>query len=168
MLPSVLKNFNVFADGVSWQGEVDEIALPKLTRKLEDWRAGGMSGPIPIDMGNEKLESEITLGGFVLDAVKKYAATKHDAVMFRFAGAYQNETTGGYDAVEVVYRGRYSEIDWGTAKAGEKSTTKVKMTCTYYKLTVNNETIIEIDFVNMIEIVNGVDLLAAQKTAMGL
>lgn len=168
MLPSILKNFNVFTDGVSWQGEVDEVTQPKLTRKLEDFRAGGMSGPIPIDMGNEKIEIEVTLGGFVLDAVKKYAATKHDAVMLRFAGAYQNENTGGYDAVEIVVRGRYAEMDFGTAKAGDKSQTKIKMTCSYYKLSVNNDPYIELDFVNMIEIVNGVNILAAQKAAMGL
>ncbi|RBJ63771.1 phage tail protein, partial [Pseudomonas sp. MWU12-2534b] len=30
-LPSKLKNFNVFEDGVSFVGEVPEVQLPKLT-----------------------------------------------------------------------------------------------------------------------------------------
>ncbi|MFL7985020.1 phage major tail tube protein, partial [Xanthomonas vasicola] len=37
----------------------------------------------------------------------------------------------------------------------------------YYKLTINGATVIEIDLVNMTEIVNGVDLLAAQRRAIG-
>jgi P2 family phage contractile tail tube protein len=38
----------------------------------------------------------------------------------------------------------------------------------YYKLSVNGQDVIEIDFVNMIEKVNGNDLFAALRNAIGL
>ncbi|MFL8905427.1 phage major tail tube protein, partial [Xanthomonas vasicola pv. vasculorum] len=71
------------------------------------------------------------------------------------------------DAVEVVVRGRHSEIDPGTGKSGDDTEFSVKTSASYYKLTINGATVIEIDLVNMTEIVNGVDSLAAQRRAIG-
>ena len=39
MLPKILKNFNVFVDGRGYAGKIDEITLPKLTIKTEEYRA---------------------------------------------------------------------------------------------------------------------------------
>ncbi len=57
MLPKILRNFNVFVDGRGYAGKIEEITLPKLTIKTEEYRAGGMDIPISIDMGMEKLEA---------------------------------------------------------------------------------------------------------------
>ncbi|MDO0848640.1 phage major tail tube protein, partial [Xanthomonas campestris] len=43
----------------------------------------------------------------------------------------------------------------------------VKTSASYYKLMINGSTVIEIDLMNMIEIVNGVDLLAPHRRAIG-
>ncbi|MCY1204534.1 Phage tail tube protein FII [compost metagenome] len=167
-LPRKLKHFNIFADGVSHAGETEEITLPKLTRKLEEYRAGGMNGPIDIDLGNEKLELEATYGGLMRTILKQYGVTTADAALVRFAGAYQRDDTGEVDAVEIVVRGRHTELDFGNGKAGDNSQFKVKSSLTYYKLTVNNEVWIEIDHINFIETVFGVDRLAEQRRAIGL
>ncbi len=50
MLPKILRNFNVFVDGRGYAGKIDEITLPKLTIKTEEYRAGGMDIPINIDI----------------------------------------------------------------------------------------------------------------------
>lgn len=167
-LPRTLKNFNVFADGVSHAGECEEITLPKLTRKLEEYRAGGMNGPVDLDMGSEKLELETTYGGLMREILKQYGVTGVDRAMIRFAGAYQRDDTDETDAVEIVVRGRHTEIDFGSGKAGDKSQFKVKSSLAYFKLTVNGEVWIEVDHVNFIEIVFGVDRLEAQRRAIGL
>lgn len=167
-LPSVLKNFNLFVDAVSYAGVADEVTHPKLSRLMEDHRAGGMNGPVSIDLGQEKLEMEYTLSGFVVETYKQYAQSTHDAVLLRFAGAYQSDETGNVQAVEIVVRGRPQEIDPGNAKGGEKSQTKIKLVCSYYKLTVDNIEVVEIDLVNFIEKINGVDVLATQRRAIGL
>lgn len=167
-LPRTLKNFNVFADGVSHAGECEEITLPKLTRKLEEYRAGGMNGPVDLDMGSEKLELDTTYGGLMREILKQYGVTSVDAALVRFAGAYQRDDTGDVDAVEVIVRGRHTEIDFGSGKAGDKSPFKVKSSLSYFKLTVNGEVWIEVDHVNFVEIVFGVDRLAEQRRAIGL
>lgn len=70
--------------------------------------------------------------------------------------------------VEVVVRGRHQEIDMGNAKPGSDTEHKFKMSCSYYKLIVNGREVVEIDIVNMVFKVNGVDRLAAQRAAIGL
>ncbi|MBP8141828.1 MAG: phage major tail tube protein, partial [Acidovorax sp.] len=70
--------------------------------------------------------------------------------------------------VEVVMRGRLSEMDPGSAKAGELIEQTYKYALTYYKLTVDGEQILEIDLVNLVEIVHGEDRLSAVRAALGV
>jgi hypothetical protein len=167
-LPRKLKNFNLFNDANSYLGQVPEFTLPKLTRQMESYRAGGMNGPVKIDLGQGELEAEMTLGGIVRQVFEQYASTRVDGVLLRFAGAYQEDTTGQVSAVEVVMRGRHEEIDLGNAKVGESNDVKIKLTLSYFKLTIDAAPLVEIDMTNMVETVNGVDMLAAQRAAVGL
>jgi P2 family phage contractile tail tube protein len=167
-MPRKLKNYMLFNDGEAYIGQVPEITLPKLSRKMEDYIAGGMSGPIKIDWGQEAIQLEWTCGGFMRGVLAQWGITKHDGVQIRFVGAYQAEDSTTPDSIEIVLRGRHSEIDPGTAKQKEDTAFKVTTQASYYKLSVNGETLHEFDFINMVETVNGVDLLAAVKKAIGL
>lgn len=166
-LPRTLKDFNVFNDGNSYLGLCTELSLPKLTRKMDEFTAAGV-GPVKIDIGADMMEIEHTYGGVMPDILAQYGAIKIDAVMLRFAGAYQRDDTGDVDAVEIVVRGRHEEIDQGSTKKGSVSEHKVKSALTYYKQSINGKTLIEIDMLNKIFIVNGVDIYAAQRKAMGM
>ncbi len=61
MLPKVLKNFNLFVNGHGYAGRVEEVALPKLTIKTEDFQLGGLDTPVQMDMGMERLECGLRL-----------------------------------------------------------------------------------------------------------
>lgn len=167
-LPRKLKHMNLFEDGISYVGQVDEVELPKLTRKLEEFRAGGMNAPLHADHGMEAMSMSFTIGGINDITLRKFGTPTHDGVLLRFAGSYQRDDTGAVSAVEVVGRGRYKEIDLGSAKSGDNSSQKAELVLSYYKLTIDNEEIIEIDIINMIEIVDGVDHLAAHRNALGI
>lgn len=167
-LPSKLKNLNVFEDGASYLGQIAEFTLPKLSRQMEDWRGGGMNGPVKSDHGMQAIEAEWTAGGLILNTIRKFGAATVDAVQLRFCAAYQNDENGAVDAVEIVLRGRHEEIDMGNGKPGDNTEHKIKTACAYYKLIVNGVTEIEIDLLNMVEIVGGVDRLAAQRAAIGV
>ncbi|EFO9573008.1 phage tail protein, partial [Salmonella enterica] len=45
---------------------------------------------------------------------------------------------------------------------------KVSTECVYYKLTIDNDTVIEIDVVNFVENVGGQDRLAKYRNILGL
>ena len=118
-LPRKLTHFATFVDGTNYMGEMPEVTLPTLTRKMEEYRGGGMNGPIDLDMGQEKMEAELKGAGWLKDIAKKWGSHRHDAVMIRFAGALNDDESEGWTPVEVVMRGRLSEIDPGSSKAGD-------------------------------------------------
>lgn len=169
-LPRKLKNFNIFNDANSYQGVAKSVTLPNLARKMESYRGAGMNGPVKADMGlsDDGLQVEWTLGGWDLLALRQWGATNVNAVALRFTGSLQRDDTGEVSAVEVVMRGRHEEIDFGDAEPGNDTEHSITTTLTYYKLIVDGEELIEIDILNMIEIVNGTDILAEQRAALGL
>jgi P2 family phage contractile tail tube protein len=167
-MPRKLKNYNVFYNGDNYIGRCAEVELPKLTRKTEDWQGGGMHGPVKADLGMEGLEINHTWGGVEAEIYRQFGIPKVDGVLMRFAGACQRDDTAEVDAVDIVVRGRHTEIDPGSAKAGDDTELKVKSDLSYYKFTVNGEIIVEIDLVNFVETVNGEDRLAEFRAAMGI
>ncbi|QIL44641.1 phage major tail tube protein [Acidovorax sp. HDW3] len=167
-LPRSLKNFATFIDGNNYVGEMPEVGLPKLTRKMEKYRAGGMNGEVQLDFGMEAIEAELTAAGYMKDLFTTWGTMRHDGVLLRFAGALQGDDSEGVDALEVVMRGRFTEIDAGKAKAGDKTEIKYKAAVSYYKLSINGEVLLEIDPVNFIEVVGGIDRLAQVRAALGI
>ncbi|MES3098859.1 phage major tail tube protein [Sphingomonas faeni] len=165
--PSKLKQLMMFNNGTAFIGETVSITVPKLVRKLEDYRGGGMNRPVKIDMGGEALEMEAVYGGPMRDILRQYGQLNLSGVQQRFVGSHQNDDTGAVDVVEIVTRGRHEEIDMGEWKPGEDTEFKVKSQLSYFKLTWNGVVEVEIDVLGMIEIVGGVDLMAEHRAAMG-
>lgn len=167
-MPNKLKNFAYFADGVSYAGEVTEVVLPKLTRKLEEFRAGGMRTPVKVDLGTEALELEITSGGWMKEVIKQWGAKSIGSVPQRFAGALQRDDTGEYSKVEVFVRGNWEEIDMGSAKAGDDTEFKAKSALSYYRLEWDGEVLVEVDSTGLIENVGGTDLMQTVRDILGI
>lgn len=169
-LPKKLKHMNIFNDGNSHQGEAKTVTLPNLTRKLEAFRAAGMDGPAKVDlgMGDDGIQLSYILGGWSLLTLRQYGAVRADGVMLRFMGSVQRDDTSEVSAVEVVVRGRHEEINFGDSTPGEDTEHEITTTCTYYRLVVDGEDIIEIDILNFVCIVDGVDLLAEHRRNIGL
>lgn len=166
-LPSKLKDMALFADGTSYQGQIPEISLPKLTTKMEGYRGGGMLGEVDIDMGLDKLEMELTVGGLLTGLLAGFGATSHDANLLRFAGAYSDDTSR-HRAVEVTTRGRLAEIDMGTAGPGKNTEHKYKYSLSYYLLVIDGVPRIEIDMVGGTFVVDGIDRRAEINAILGI
>ena len=167
-LPRKLKNFATFVDGDNYMGETPEVTLPTLTRKLEEYRAGGMNGPVSLDLGMDKLEAEIKGAGWIAELTRTWGAGTHDAVLLRFVGAIQADDSEAVLSVEVVMRGRLAEVKPDAAKAGELQSHTYKYALSYYKLTIDGNVELEIDLPNLVEVVDGDDRLAAVRTALGV
>ncbi|MDM1022075.1 phage major tail tube protein [Acinetobacter sp. VNK23] len=168
-LPKKLKLMNLYNEGNSYLGQTGEVTLPKLGRKLENWR-GNLNGNVKWDAGLADDINEMTwkLGGIDKLVLQQFGAASISAFGLRFAGSYQRDDTGETDAVEIVVRGRHEEIDFGNAKSGDDTETTIKTIWTYYKLSINGQVVIEIDIPGLKEVVNGVDLLEAHRNNIGL
>lgn len=167
-LPRTLKLMNVFNNGLNFLGVAEEVELPKLAMKIEDYRAGGMIGEVGINLGLEKLELTHKYAGIVPELFTGFASDTIDSQLIRFAGSYQRDDTGEVSAVEIVMRGRHTELDGGNSKAGEKTETSIKSALTYYKMTIDGKEMIEIDMLNSVLNIEGKDRYAKHRAAVGL
>ncbi len=85
------------------------------------------------------LDTEFTIGGTEAKLFKQMGTPTIDGIQLRFTGSIQRDDTGEVQAVELVTRGRYKELDSGEWKTADSNTTKVSATNSYAKLTINGE-----------------------------
>lgn len=164
----VRKASALFVNGKGYAGQVEELNPPKLAMKVEEFRAGGMNAPIDIELGMEKMMSDFTLVAYDADVIALFGITPGPvAVPFVVREALQS-LDGTVTAVAHTMLGRIIEVDPGTSKSGDKPSLKISVSLTYYRLEHGGRTLQEIDPVNMVHIVNGVDVLAAQRAALAI
>lgn len=167
MIPEVLSNCAGFIDGVSFAGEMPSLTLPKVVLKTEPYRGGGMAGEVEIPTGVEKLEAGFTTNGVRREALKFFGLSDRTACSAVFRGSFKG-LKGKVTPVIVTMRGGIKEVDMGDWKPGDKAETKHNMALTYYKLEVAGRVVYEIDMLGMVLVVDGVDQLADERSALGL
>ena len=167
-MPRTLKDMMLFNEGLAYLGDAKTVSLPTLSRKMEGYRGAGMSGELQMDMGMEGMELSFTCGGPVRQVLRQWGTPTVDGVYLRFAGNYQSDDTAAIDHVEVIVRGRHSEIEMGDQETGEPSEFNVTVALAYYKLVWNGRTELELDPINMVEIVDGIDRLAERRALLGI
>ncbi|AJP51152.1 phage major tail tube protein [Pseudomonas simiae] len=167
MVPQTLYNMNAHIDGVSFAGDITSVTLPKMTLKTEEHRAGGMDAPVEMDQGMEKLEASFAGKGVRPEAMKFYGLADQTAFNAVFRGSFKGQR-GATTAVVATLRGMLKEIDSGDWKAGETGEFKYAVAVSYYKLEVAGRLMYEIDPVNCVRVINGVDQLASVRRDLGL
>ena len=168
MIKDILVNMNLYFDGNDFVGEVQELTPPKVTPKFREYMAGGMGATIDIPTGEvEKLESDFTLNSVSRTVLKQLKVVPGSTVPFEFRGATVSQD-GTKGRVIVTQRGLIKETDYGSWKPGEDTSLKIGMTLDYYRLSIDGEVIHEIDPVNFVCVINGVDQTAELRAALGI
>jgi P2 family phage contractile tail tube protein len=169
MLPKIIKNWNVIIEGRNFAGIAEEVELPTLERAMEDYRGGGMLGPVKQDLGMSGMECSFTLGEFNGDILRAWGVFGAAQLPVRFlAAARADADEAPNDAIEIAMRGRWQSLEPGTAKGGEMAKLKVTMPLSYLRYSVNGERLLEIDLIAGTEIVGGEDRQAEVRRALGL
>lgn len=159
-IPKKLKNMNIHVDGKGYLGRASEYEEPVLALATEDYRGGGMLGPVKIDLGLEGMEAKLKMGGHEASLIRKFGTTAIDGVRVRLVGAYQADTGLPAQAVDIFIGGRFSEINPGTSKPGDDTEHEFAVAVAYYRREVNGRTEVEIDMVNGVFEVDGFDRYA--------
>lgn len=167
-IPKKLRLFTLFVDGENYIGKVPSVTLPKLTRKTEDYQGGGMLGAAGVDLGLEAgaLDASMIVGGVVEELILKWGGDI-DELRLRFVGEIYSGGTSSL--LEVAMRGRITEIDQGEAKQGDDTNHTYAIKNTYYKESVDDKPLLEIDLLNFIYKRNGKSLYPDRiASALGL
>lgn len=165
-MPKILKNFNLFVDGRGYAGRAEEVSPPKLTLKTEEFRGGGMDAPAVIDLGMEKLEASFSLVEYDPEILKQFGLVSGNSVQITLRGALVDDNTT--TPMVIGLRGMFTELDMGKFKAGDKATLQCSVACRYYSLEIDGQSIAEIDVDNMVRKIDGQDVLADIRSALGM
>lgn len=164
----ILKNFNLFVDGRGFAGNVDEVQAPALNITEEDFRAGGMDAPIGIDMGMEKLELSFTLPKFDPDTMAQFGLGEGTETQVTLRGAIESFGQANATPVVINARGKIRGFEPSAWQPGAKATHAYTMTLSFYRYTQGGRIVHEIDVINMVRRIGGVDRLASQRAALGI
>lgn len=163
-LPRVLKNYNFYPDGMSYAGRFATITPPALALVLDEHRAGGMDAPTSLDMGMEAMR----MTGVLND--------KDDAVMgllfkpgvqFLLRGSAQAQGQAS-EPILITMRGKISRMEQAEWSPGTKTADNLTFELDYFKYRQRDVELIEIDVLNMVRRIGGVDQLADQRADIGL
>ncbi len=171
-LPNVLKDANVYIDGADFLGKA-EIELPKVAQEIVEHEGMGVSGKVefPLPGITDKMEGKIKFNSFNGDALKRfyYASQAQQIDAWGSVQSY-NKQSGTMDEfpVRVTIRGFFKEVDLPPFKKAQKDGPEVSYSAVYYKLVVNGEEVVEIDPLNYIYKVGGVDLLEKTRANLGM
>lgn len=166
LAPQTLYNTNAFISGISFAGDIPSFTLPKVTLKTEEARNGGMDAPVDQDQGMNKLDLSWTMTGIRKDALKLYGLASGSALEAVWRGTFK--AGQDYTGVVVTTRGMITEVDFGDWKPGEKAEFKYAANLNYYKLEIDGAVMYEIDILNCIRVIDGVDQLAKVREHLGI
>lgn len=163
----ILKYLNLIVDGRGYAGKIEEYSPPDLAVSTEEFRAGGMDAPIDIDMGQEKMTCSFVLPSYDADLLALWGVKDGSQVQLTAKGSLESPD-GTKTAVAHHMRGKVTSMARGTWGSGKKPSLTITLSLTYYREVHGQRTINEIDVVNMVRIVDGVDHLAEHRGNIGL
>lgn len=164
---NIIKNMTTSVDGRGYAGNVTEYTPPVLTLQTEEHRAGGMDAPITLDMGMEVLETSFVLRSYDREILRQFGVTEGNSVPFVGRGAMQSYDGTVKPTVHTM-RGKITSIDRGTWQPGQAASMTVTMRLDYYREEHDGALVHEIDVERMVRIVDGVDMMAELRSALGL
>jgi len=165
-IPKIFSNMNLYNEGQRMVGIQSEVTLPNLepitetitgagiAGELEVWVPGHF-GPIPIEVPFRMAHED----AFELLAPGKKILVLRSAIM-------SEDLSTGKDVLQgqkVTIAGNPKGIDLGKVSPGKAGESKVTLDATYLKVEIDNKVMLEIDKINMIYVVNGVDYLEEHR-----
>ena len=150
MIPESINRFNMYLKGNRLIGVSGEISLPDLSSMTSTVSGAGIAGEMEspsIGMFGS-IKQEIPFRMLSKDMLKLYNPIEPMELTLRASEQ------------SVVFRGRPVDIKLGNLKQGGPMDSSVSLELSYILIEVDGETMFELDKLNDVFVVNGVDLLA--------
>jgi Phage tail tube protein FII len=165
-IPTKINKYNVYNEGNRLLGMGDEMSLPDFEASAETISGAGILGEIDDPTVGYFGNQEIEIPFRVVDgeAINMLDMTK--AVKLEIRGAMQTTSSAGdieFKPVRVVVRGRAAKFSPGKLKAGNPMDTAITLTVLYILIELDGKSVLELDKLNEVFKINGVDVLAAIK-----
>jgi P2 family phage contractile tail tube protein len=161
---------NVYIGDESLHGQASEVTCPDIAAVMNEYKALGMVGSVELFNGFDKMEATIKWT-YPENAIKKACADFLNPVelMVRSSKAvFQGSAQTGEIPVVIYLTGLPKKHQGGSFKPKEDTELESVFAITYYTEEVDGEEIVELDVLNNIYKVDGVDLLAERRQNLGI
>ncbi len=167
-IPEVIHDFNIYNTGNKIVGLTGEVSLPDFEAMTETISGAGILGEIETTIAGRygSMEQEIPFRCIDPDFFNLIDPTTPVELTLRGAIQYNVKATGttDYMGMRVVFRGRCKKISIGTVKQGGPMDSSVTQELTYILVELDGKKKFELDKINGVFKVNGVDLLSKVKS----
>ena len=159
----LVNRYNVYKHGRQLVGVAGEVTLPEITNLTDTMEGAGTGGnmDVPVIGLIEEMEIEIQFLSLCEDVFSIMDPT--ETADLTLNGALQGADSGTgaivYQDISIAVRGTTKKFSPGTLKAGAKMGSSITLGLSYYKITLGGKTMIEIDRLYGVYIVNGKDVL---------
>jgi P2 family phage contractile tail tube protein len=164
-LDYVLQAMNVYVDGVGKLGWVEKLTTPKISKKTDKFRGGGMLADRVRQFGYEAFEFDFSLNAFDPQTIRQAGLFSKNAVTVSFTAALDGDNNAQHSA-NFITRSVFTAADPGGWEAGKKAMLQAKGACAALKLTMDGAVIYDIDIDADKYIIDGVDEYAWIKAAL--
>lgn len=164
-----ITNGNVFLDGVSMLGRVEEFTAPTVKTKMAEHKALGLFGAVEFPAGIEKLEGKIKWNSFYPDAMAK-VANPFQSLQLMIRGSVSNMNATGLaseDALVIIMQATFKDFPGGNFKQHDNVEVESNYSATSFKLTLGGVDYMEVDVLANIYKVKSLDVLAKYKQNIG-
>lgn len=165
-----LINYEVFLGGKRKLGMAD-ITLPKIKYLTNIMKGAGIGGDIDMPTLGMTSDMDLTIKWRTIntDVAELFAPRAHDLV-FRGANQHYDAATGELvtDSIRINVRVLPKEMDVGKLDPASQTDSTNQMSVLYFQEKINDKKKIEIDKLNYIFCVDGVDYFAPVRAALGL
>lgn len=164
IIPEVIHSFNVYdGDGDVMVGITDEMSMADLTSKVATITGAGIAGSydVPVLGQFDSITQEIPFRILYKPIFEFANPMKQVGLNIRGAIQVTDKSTGVSDfaGFRYVVKGRCKTMSPGSLKPGDVMGSKVTIEAIYILYEIDNVKLIEIDKLNNIYRINGVDLM---------
>lgn len=170
MFTNRVSNANVYVNGESWLGAVSEAEVPQLKTLLSEHNALGMVGKIKLPTGLDTMEAKFKFTSYygnVLAATgNPFRATKIQvrANVEEWNGEGLNSET----PLVIHFTGNFINPNFGKFKQHDNVELDAEMNVWFVKVVLGDRVVLEVDVINNIWKVDGVDVLANYRRNLGI
>ena len=165
-IPTKINKYNVYNQGNRLLGTGDEVTLPSFEASSETVSGAGVLGEFDDPTVGYFSNMEMEIPFRVLDEEAADMLDQTKAVHLELRGGRQTTDANGdieFRPMRVVVRGRTASFEPGKVKRGNGMDTNVKLTILYILIELDGNPIVELDKINEVFKIRGVDVLAKIK-----
>lgn len=163
----VFGDFSLFLRAEGKFGMIEKLELPELKWKTEEYNGGGQMGTREIGLILDKMEMKLSSNSYDRPMLSRALQAPGQQEQWKVMGSM---IVPGEDEkpFKVLVTGALMELKRGEMQPGKKSDTDfVIKDITYYQEFLDGTELYEIDLLNQVLRVNGVDQMATRRRNLG-